>query len=356
MKRVAVLLLTGSWLLGMTGCSDQRSAEAQVGSQGQAVPSEFPEVLATIGDEQITMAEIRARVGPELDKNESRYRRAQYRLVETTLEEILRDRVLEAEAKKQNLTVDQLVAAEIGGSIDPSEVEIATWYQENQSRTGGRTLDQIRAQIADHLRNERRKEAVEKLNERLHRERQVVVRLEPYQFQFNNEGAPSRGPADAEVTLVEFSDFQCPFCARFFSTLKRVEQNFGDRVRIVYRQYPIVSLHPQAWKAAEASLCAHDQGRFWELHDLMFQDQKRLSVSELKLAAKRVGLDQKEFDLCLDSGKYAERVQEDLNEGGRAGVNGTPALFINGVAVEGGAVPYDQIAQAIRKELDGSGR
>jgi protein-disulfide isomerase len=247
--------------------------------------------------------------------------------------------------------VDQLVTAETGGPLEPTEAEIVAWYRQNKARTGGRSMEQIRPQITDFLRAERRKNASEKLEERLNQEQKVTVNLRPFRVELNNEGAPAAGPADAKVTVVEFSDFQCPFCGRFFPTLKQVQQNYGDKARIVYRQYPLTNLHPNAFKAAEASLCANDQGKFWEMHDAMFQDQGRLAVKELKASAGRLGLNQKKFDTCLDTGRHTEQVQNDMAEGSRFGVTGTPALFINGVPMEGGAVPYDVVAKAIEKEL-----
>ena len=168
---------------------------------------------------------------------------------------------------------------------------------------------------------------------------------------FNNEGAPTAGKAGAAVTVVEFSDFQCPFCARFVPTLQRIKQDFGDRVEVVYRQFPLVSIHPNAFKAAEASLCASEQGKFWEIHDMMFAEQDRLSVRELKQMPGRLGMNQSKFDACLDSGQYVEQVQNDLAEGNRAGITGTPAVFVNGIELEGGAVSYEEAAQAIEREL-----
>lgn len=247
--------------------------------------------------------------------------------------------------------MDQRIEAEAGGTLEPTEVEIATWYKENQARARGRTLEQVRPQVADVLRTERRREAAEKLEARLNKERNIKIDLEPYRVALDNKGAPATGPANAAVTLVEFSDFQCPYCGRFFPTLKQIEKNFGDKVRIVYRQYSIPNLHPNAMKAAEASLCADDQGKLWELHDVMFQEQSRLAVRDLKAKAGRLGLDQKKFDSCLDSGRYTEQVQEDMKAGSREGVTGTPALFVNGVRVEGGAVPYETVAKAIEEEL-----
>jgi len=348
----ASLLVSSALSSGVAACSDQKAAAAQSQPPSAAATSDdVPNVLATVGDEQITLADVRSVVGDNLDQMDARYRQGRYALIDKTLQEILRDRVLSAEAKKQGKTVDQLVAAEIGGPLEPTEIEVSTWYLQNKARVGTRSIDQLRPQIADYLRKERIKQATEKLDQRLNQERNVTIHLQPYRLTLNNQGAPAMGPANAQVTLVEFSDFQCPYCGQFFPTLKQIEQKYADKVRIVYRQYPLTSLHPNAFKAAEASLCANEQGKFWELHDVMFQEQAQLTVRELKQKAGRLGLDQKKFDSCLESGRFTERVQEDLREGARVGVTGTPALFVNGVQIEGGAVGFDVVAKALDKEL-----
>jgi len=337
----------------LSGCAGDKPARAEAppASPPASAAADLPAVLATIGDEQVTMNDVRSRAGDDLDQMEARYLRARHKLIESTVDDLVRERVLQAEARKQGKTEEQLVEAETGGSLEPSDSAITAWYHENQSRMRGRSLEQIRPQIADLLRTESRKEASEKLQQRLNQEQKVTINLQPYRVELNNDGAPSRGPAAAAVTLVEFSDFQCPFCGRFFPTLKQVERSYGDKLRIVYRQYPLTNLHPNAFKAAEASLCANDQDRFWEMHDAMFQDQGRLAVKDLKATAARLGLDQKKFNACLDTGRYTERVQADMAEGGKAGVTGTPALFLNGAPIDGGAVPYESVAQAIDKEL-----
>lgn len=343
-------LLAGS--AALTGCSDQRAnaAPAPDAPRAAADPA-LPGVLATIGDEQVTLADLRGRVGDKLDQLETQYLSQRSRLVETTLTEMLRERVLTAEATKQGKTLEQLIAAEAGGTLEPGEVEIATWYRENPERVQGRPLDQVRTAIVDFLRAERRQTAIEKLESRLNADRKVSVKFEPYRVALRNEGAPNLGNARAAVTLVEFSDFQCPYCGRFAPTLKQVEAKYGDRVNVVYRQFPITSIHPYAFKAAEASLCAHEQGKFWALHDAMFADQEKLAVSDLKAAAARLGLDAKKFATCLDTGRFTEQVQEDVKEANRLGINGTPALLVNGVAIDGGAVPFEVVAKAIDREL-----
>ncbi len=345
----------GCLLVGATlfGCSSPESSAAQ-SAPAQAAPAsegDVPAVLATIGDQKITMEDVRARAGKDLDGLDTNYQRARHKLIETALDEILRDKVLMAEAQKQGKSVDELVLAEAGGTLDPSDVEVSAWYQANQSRLGGRSLEQLRPQIVDYLRKQRQEDAMEKLQRRLNDQRKVTINLQPYRLQFNNEGAAAMGPADAPVTLVEFSDFQCPFCGRFFPTLKQIEQNFGDTVRIVYRQLPLPNLHPNAQKAAEASLCAKEQGKFWEMHDLMFQEQDKLAVADLKEKAARLGLNQKKFDECLDAGRYVEQIQADVQEASRVGVNGTPSIFVNGIPLPAGAVAYDVVAKAIHDDL-----
>lgn len=174
--------------------------------------------------------------------------------------------------------------------------------------------------------------------------------LEPIRMAVEAEGFPARGPADAPVTIVEFADFQCPFCLRILPALEKVTETYGDQVRFVYRQYPIAQLHPEAQKAAEASLCADEQGKFWEMHDAMFANQDALQVPALKKTARSLGLDGASFDVCLDSDRFAEAALEDLDAGRRAGVTGTPTLFINGRMLDG-LQSFEAVAAVIDDEL-----
>jgi protein-disulfide isomerase len=259
----------------LAGCSAGGSTTADSGE---------PELLATVGDDSITITDVRERIGEQLDRLDVQYRSSRHQLIEETLQELLRDRLLGDEAAAKGITADELVRVEIEATI-------------------------------------------------------------------NDEKAPGMGPDDAPVTLVEFSDFECPFCARFYPTLKQLEDNYGDELRIVYRQFPLENIHSYAFDAAEASLCAHEQGRFWEMHDLLFEEQDQLHIDALKEKARRLGLDPQAFDACLESGQYTEQVQRDLREGASVGVRGTPALFVNGVSVPGGAVPYETVAAEIDKAL-----
>jgi len=162
---------------------------------------------------------------------------------------------------------------------------------------------------------------------------------------------PAIGPDDALVTIIQFSDFQCPFSKRYFDeTEQLILSNYGDQVSYVFRDFPLISIHPQAQKAAEAAQCAFDQGKYWEYHDMLFQNQGALDVDSLKSYATDLGLDESAFNLCIDSDKYAQEVQKDIEDGQSYGVLGSPTFFINGRKVVG-ALPYDTFQMVIEEEL-----
>ena len=181
---------------------------------------------------------------------------------------------------------------------------------------------------------------------------QGQVAQAPTRGEINVDDDPMKGNANAPVTIVEFSDFECPFCARFYSqTMKQLETEYIDtgKVKLIYRDFPL-GFHQNAQKAAEAGECADDQGKFWEMHDKIFENQPSLSVSSLKQWAGQIGLDTGEFNSCLDSGKHAGEVQDDFKEGASYGVSGTPSFFINGIQLVG-AQPFSAFQQIIDSEL-----
>jgi protein-disulfide isomerase len=326
------------WTLWLAGCGG----------------AERPEALATIDGDPVTMADVEELAETELGQLEHDFRLQRYQLVEAALGQVVRDRLLDAEAEARGLTTDELVDAETGGIEPVTEEEITEWYSRNEASLGGRSLEELRPQIADYLEGTRRQQAVNELAQRLRREREVVFLMEPFRVELHNVGAPAQGPANAPVTLTEFSDFECPFCGRFFPTLQRLREEYGDRLRVVFRQFPLNN-HPNAYPAALASLCAHEQGRFWEMHDLMFAEQDRLDDDSLKEKASRLGLDRARFDECLDSAQYSEQIRKDVLEGNQVGVQGTPAIYVNGVPVPRGNAPYSVIAGMIDDELERAG-
>lgn len=349
---LAALILLTAFLAASCGEADSDANARSSGPAMSAVPADLPDVLATVDGQGVRLEDLPASARDQLGQLENNYRQQKYAILKGAVDEAVANRMLMAEANERGTTVAQLVADETAPLLPPTDAEVEAWYSENQSRLGGRSLEQVREQIREHLQTTRAEEQSEALDRRLREKYDVDIHLEPFRVTLDNQGSPALGPDDAAVTLVEFSDFECPFCSRFFPTLKRLEEEYTDRVRIVYRQFPIPSLHPNAFKAAEASLCAHEQGEFWAYHDLLFQEQDRLAVRDLKEKAGRLGLDRGDFDQCLDTGRYVERVQDDIAEGQASGVSGTPALFVNGIPIPGGAVGYDVVAAALDAELE----
>ncbi len=164
---------------------------------------------------------------------------------------------------------------------------------------------------------------------------------------------PSLGPADAPITIIEFSDYQCPFCEKFHNeTFQRLLDAYPDQIRFVYRDFPLTSIHPNAVSAAEAANCAFEQGVFWEYHDLLFSMRRGLSQQAYSGYAEELGLDAADFQACLESGRFREEVQSDFEFAARLGVRSTPTFFVNGLAVVG-AQPFEVFQQVIDQELAG---
>jgi protein-disulfide isomerase len=161
---------------------------------------------------------------------------------------------------------------------------------------------------------------------------------------------PSLGPRDAKVVIVEFSDFQCPFCQQAQPVIKEILKDYGDKVLFIYRDFPLVANHPDALLAALAGECAHEQGKFWEMHDKIFASQDEINEVNLKTYAVQIGLNSIQFGNCIVSGKYLKEIEEDLTQGYAAGVRATPTFFINGVRISG-TIPLAAFEQIITSEL-----
>lgn len=172
---------------------------------------------------------------------------------------------------------------------------------------------------------------------------------EPEVVDVSADDDPIKGDKDAKVTIVEFSDFECPFCGKAEPTLKKILEKYQGKVKLVYRDFPL-AMHKNAQKAAEASQCANDQGKYWEYHEKLYANQKALTLADLKKYAADLGLNSAKFNECLDSDKYADEVKKDLADGESYGVDGTPAFFINGVKLVG-AQPYEEFEKIIEAEL-----
>jgi protein-disulfide isomerase len=328
------------------------------GCSGGSVAAEKPDVaaesaasavLAKVGDSEISESEIETLMAAELVQ----VRNQRYQILEQGLARAVSDRLVEIEAEERGISTEDLIAAEVEGKVGAvSQEQVDAFYEERQAQIQA-PKEQVEGQIRQYLQQQQGGELFQTFIASLEEKYGVERYLEPPRVEVSADGHPAKGPADAAVTIVEFSDFECPYCSRVLPSLRQVMENYSDTVRVVFRQFPLNSIHPRAQKAAEASLCADDQGKFWEMHDAMFEEQKSLEVAQLKEKAARLELDAEAFASCLDDGKYAEQVAADLQEGSAAGVSGTPAMFINGRFLNG-AVPYETLKDIIDRELERS--
>lgn len=306
-------------------------------------------VLARVGGQAITKEKVEAAAAAELTAVD----RQRHEILFNTLRTQVDEQLIELEAKKRGISTTDLLNTEVTGKTAAvTDADVDAFYQERQAQIR-RPKEQVADQIRQFLAQQRQEEARGALLEKLQAEYAVEYLMQPYRVTVTGDG-PKKGPDGAPVTIVEFSDFECPYCSRVNPTIDQVRSTYGDKVQVVFRQFPL-GMHPNAPKAAEASLCAHDQGKFWAMHDAMFADQRNLGVDKLKEKAAAIeGIVAETFNQCLDSGKYTAQVQADMQEGTRVGVSGTPAFFVNGRFLNG-AVPFDNFAQIIDEELSFKG-
>lgn len=309
------------------------------------------EPLATIDQEVITSEEIEKSLGAQLSKLEEQI----YDLKRQKLEEMISERVLAKEAAKRKISVPELLDAEVTTKVKlVTEQQIDAFYQANKERLKGDEAN-LRQQIRAYLQNQKLSQRRQEFLQALQSKAKVVVNLKPppvFRAKVSAEGALFKGPKVAPVTIVKFEDFHCPFCKRAQPTLAELLSRYGKKVKLIHRDFPIDSLHPQARKAHEAARCASDQGKFWDYHDILYDNAPKASLDDLKAYAKQLGLSMAEFESCLTGGKYQAAVQADIDEGQRLGITGTPAFFINGRLLSG-AQPLASFASLVDEELAG---
>jgi protein-disulfide isomerase len=305
--------------------------------------------LAEVDGEAITADDIEKPIAAQIAKLNEQI----YNLKRQRLEAAIRQKLLDKEAARRGLTVPKLLDAEVTSKVGlVTEEEVEAFLEANRGRLG---TDETaaREQARNRLQSQKLATARETYVTTLRNKAKITTNLAPppvVRIDVSTEGAPAKGPAQAPVTIVEFSDFHCPFCKRVVPTLDSITQKYGDRVRLVFRDYPIEQLHPGASRAHVAARCANEQGKFWPFHDLLFARSPRTSDEDMKAMAKQLGMDAAAFDTCLASGKYDAAIRRDMEEGQRAGVTGTPAFFINGRLVSG-AQPLENFTAVIDDEL-----
>jgi protein-disulfide isomerase len=334
----------GAGLVLLAACS----SSAQ--SARQPAPGD---VVATVGATSITLSAVddKALQQPVSNFGSAKLAQALYEARRAAVDDLVATALLDQEAKAQHIERVALVEREITAKIPTvSDVDVAAWYQANQARVQGASLDQVRSAIRAYLTQERMQGIRQQYVDSLKAKTSVRVMLDPPRQRIAAADSPARGPANAPIELIEFSDFQCPFCMRANPTVQQVLSTYGDRIRFVYRHYPLPN-HPNARPAAEAAACAAEQGKFWPYHDKLFANPSRLNAPDLKQHAVELGLDSTKFNTCVDTHQSKTQVEADMRAGEEAGVNGTPAFFINGRML-GGAQPFEAFKHIIDEELD----
>ena len=343
-SRTSLLTLGLLAALSLPGCA----AKGQPAGSGPAakLAQDPKQVMAVVDGKDLTAGELMKDAENQLVAFDFQYQKNRHDLIEGALRQAVTERLLAAEEKATGKTREQLAAEIKAPPI--SDAEIDAFFLKNQAQMNGATKEQIGPRIRAYLEQQGMQAAQKTYVEALWKKHGAELKVDPFRVEVAAEG-PAKGPASAPVTIVEFSDFQCPFCSQLIPTLDQIKGKYGDKVRIVFRQFPL-SIHSDAQKAAEAALCANEQGKFWELHDYMFQNQGALGVAQLKAKAAELGLKAESFNQCLDSGKTAKAVEADMKAGAAAGVGSTPTFFINGRSMVGGA-PIEAISAIIDEEL-----
>jgi protein-disulfide isomerase len=296
----------------------------------------------------ITSAEVLEAAASQLVELEQK----RYDALKGALDRMVEDRLLEIEAAKRNIDVEALIEAEVRSKLsEPSDEDLRAMYEQykNAQPLRGKTYEESRDLLLREMQSRQASSLYEGLIDRLRGASKVAVHLDPPRFDVAEDGNPSLGPDSAPVTIIAFTDYECPYCSRAEATIQRVLTTYPKQVRMVVRDFPL-AFHKNAQKAHEAAGCAFEQGKFEEMHARLFENQRALGVDALTRYAQEIGLDTEKFSACLSSDSRAEEVRADMKAGAAVGVQGTPAFFVNGRFVNG-AQPFEAFQAIIDEEL-----
>ena len=270
------------------------------------------------------------------------------------LHEALDQKLIEAEAKKQGVSRDDLFKAEVlAKAVDPTEEQVRAYYEsrpEQKSHPYDEVKDSIRTGMKSVEIGKAQAAYVARLWQQAMNDGELTLLIKPPKIEIKADASRLKGDAKAPITIVEFSDFSCPFCLKAESSIAAVLAKYPGQVNLSYRDLPLRELHPNAEMAAEASRCAGEQGKFWEYHDLLFARQDKQDREGLMEDAHTLKLDEAKFDACLSSGRYQPQIEQDAQLAARAGIVATPGFSIDGTFVRG-AQPAEAFEQIIDKKL-----
>ncbi len=313
-------------------------------SVGQTADAPKPkQPIATVDGQPIYDEDI----APSVEGQLQPLRNQEYEIKRKALDSLIEQKMLEAAAKKRGLTSEKLLDQEVNSKIsDPSEAEVEGYYLGLKIN---RPLADVKTQLRESLKQAKIQPVRQDYLKALRSESKVVVLLSAPRVEVAYDPSRLRGNPKAPVMIVEFSDYQCPYCHQVEPTVKELLAKYGDKVSLSYRDFPLTAIHSQALISAEASRCALEQGKFWEYHDQLFTASK-LEKNDLIEYARNLKLDDKNFDSCLSTEKYKADIDKDLQAGRKAGVNGTPGFFVNGILLSG-SQPKDAFTRIIDDEL-----
>jgi len=309
-------------------------------------------VIATIAGFPLKAEPLIERLKPIIYK----LRLEAYELTKNQTNQLVDDTLLLEEARRRQIGPEEIIRAEISDKVrPPTDDEVVKFYNDNKARISG-DLNSVRDQVANYLQEQSRQSLEKDLSDKLRKTaniRWLISEPAPPVQNISTDDDPARGDANAPVTIVEFTDFQCPACAAMHPVLDEVLKAYGNKVRFVVRDFPLVQ-HEYARKAAEAANAAHAQGKFFEYAALLFKNQKALDVPSLKKYASDLGLNRARFDAALDRGTYAAEVKKDIEDGEMYGVGSTPTIFINGVQLR--TLSEEALREAIERALGNAGK
>jgi len=299
-------------------------------------------VVAEIGGRAVTADELMEKEAGKLLQARYKY----YLAERDALQHFIDDQLLDMQAKKESVSVDELLKRHVSVNVqEPTEDQLRFYYEGVQT---DEAYEIARPKIIDTIHQLRVNKARDAYITALRADYGVVIELNQPTGHVDVGDSPRLGSEKAPVQVIEFADYECPYCQKVNEDLARLREQFGNQVSVVYKDYPL-PMHPLAARAAEAARCASLQGKFWEFHDSLFES-KRLQVSDLKEQARTLKLDSARFDQCLDSSEQAAAVKKDVMEGQRLGLTGTPSFFINGHFMSG-AIGYMKLRETVLQEL-----
>jgi protein-disulfide isomerase len=355
--RIGTMMLAVA-LSATVGCEQKSAAPGgaaapTAGAPAAAKPAAAPgagagsDVLATAGSRTITRAEVEDSVRSELAEVET----ARYKILRGGVDELVATTLFEQEATARGVTLEQLQETEVMAKVPaPTDDEVRKLYDDNQEQLGGQSFEDVKEKLVEYLQGRGAQARYNAYVAELKKKYPTRIALRPPTVEVALGDLPPLGPADAKVTIVEFSDYECPYCKRAEASVDQVRKTYGDQVRLAYRHYPL-PFHANARSAAQAAICANEQGKFWDYHAKLMAATD-LSAANLQQLASDTGLDRKKFDDCVAAERHKDQIESDLAAGQAAGVNGTPAFFINGRLLDG-AQPFEKFQEIIEEELAG---